>query len=111
MTYPEFVEETKKIQFWEKRVDSPNLQEFVISQENLKIFTPVLESYFGPPLKPAGQNPSREATAYSAPYGGIQKNQTLYFRDSGEFAHCVMLWPWSDGKLVTVKMTQVPKKK
>ena len=110
MIYPEFVEEIKKINFWEKRIDSPNLLEFVISQESLDTLIPVLQDYFGLPLKPAGQAPSREANAYSAPYGGIQKSQTLYYKDSENTGYCTLLWPWSDGKLITVKIAQVPKK-
>ncbi len=110
MTYPEFIEEIKKIKFWEKRVDSPNLLEFVVSQENLNALTPLLQNYFGLPLKPAGHAPSREANAYSAAYGGIQKSQTLYYVDSGASTHCALLWPWSDGKLITVKVVQVQKK-
>lgn len=110
MTYPELIEEVKKIKLWERRVDSPNLLEFVITQELLNTLTLLLENYFGLPLKPAGQAPSREANAYSAAYGGIQKGQTLYYRDSGASSHCALLWPWSDGKWITVKVAQVPKK-
>lgn len=110
MTYPEFIEEIKKVKFWEKRVDAPNLLEFVIEQEHLNTLTMLLQNYFGLPLKPAGHAPSREANAYSAAYGGIQKNQTLYYRDSSALTHCALLWPWSDGKWITVKLAQVPKK-
>ncbi|HLD50406.1 MAG TPA: hypothetical protein VJC08_04340 [bacterium] len=110
MIYSEFIEEIKKIKFLEKRVDSPNLLEFVINQEQLNTLTPMLQSYFGLPLKPAGQAPSREANTYSAAYGGIKKNQTLYYLDPGAVNHCALLWPWSDGKWITVKIAQVPKK-
>lgn len=110
MTYAELVEETKKLKAWEKRVDSPDILEIVISQELMNSLTRLLENYFGIPFKPAQQAPSREASAYSAPYGGIQKNQTLYFRDAGTVSHCALLWPWSDGKLITVKIAQVVKR-
>ncbi len=110
MTYPELIEEIKKVKLLEKRVDSPGLLEVVINQEQLNALTLVLQGYFGPALKPAGQAPSREANAYSAAYGGIQKNQTLYYLDGGTVNHCALLWPWSDGKWITVKIAQVPKK-
>ena len=110
MTYPELVEETKKLKFWEKRVDSPDILEFVINQELLNPLTRLLENYFGVPFKPAQQAPSREASAYSAAYGGIQKNQTLYYRDADTVSHCALLWPWSDGKLISVKIAQVAKR-
>ena len=110
MTYAELVEESKKFKCLETRVDSPDILEIVVSQETLISLNRLLESYFGLPLKPAGQTPSREASAYSAPYGGIQKNQTLYYRDADAASHCALLWPWSDGKMITVKIAQVAKK-
>ena len=110
MTYPELLEEAKKLKFREKRVDSPALLELVISHDLMGDLGKVLENYFGPPLKPAHQAPSREANAYSAPYGGIQKNQTLYYRDAEAVSQCALLWPWSDGKLITVKIAEVVKR-
>ena len=110
MNYAELIEEAKKLKYWEKRVDSPDILEFVISQEFLNSLTRLLENYFGVPFKPAQQAPSREASAYSAPYGGIQKNQTLYYREAENVSHCALLWPWSDGKLITVKIAQVAKR-
>ena len=110
MTYAELVEETKKMKLWEKRIDSPDLLEVVVSREIAGDLSKTLENYFGPPFKSAEQSPSREANAYSAPYGGIQKSQTLYYRDEGVFSQCALLWPWSDGKLITVKIAQVVKR-
>ncbi len=104
MTYPELLEEVKKIEFREKRAEMPGFLEFVVSKESLSPLTGTLEIFFGHPFKPANQSPSHEASTYSAPYGGIQKNQTLYYREADGATHCALLWPWSDGKLITVKI-------
>ena len=39
-------------------------------------------------------------------YGGIQKQQTLYYKDRDGVADCAMIWPWNDGSRSTVKMAQ-----
>ena len=113
MTFDELITDMQNVPFSELRKKYDGYFEFVLFTQNLIRLYPVLESFFGLPFKPAGIAPSREALDVAERYGGIQKNQTLYFKKDGVAAQCAMIWPWSDGAHVTVKVAQgtVPEKK
>ena len=63
-----------------------------------------LEEFFGSPKKPAGAKPSGEIADLVSDFGGILKNQTLYYIAKDGFSNIAMIWPWSDGKSTTVKI-------
>ncbi|MDD5218238.1 MAG: hypothetical protein PHN49_04425 [Candidatus Omnitrophica bacterium] len=111
MNYPELLQAIKKIRCEEVRVDSDEFYEMVIRKDSLKELSDVLGQYFGPPLKTAEAQPSREASKAAEPYGGIWKGQTLYYLEHDRQAHVAMLWPWSDGVTITLKMIQGRKAK
>lgn len=96
----------KKLPIQELRKESTGYLEFVLSAENLIHIYPLLEEYFGPPFKPAGVQPSPQASGYARRYGGIEKQQTLYYMENGALANCAMLWPWQDKTNTTVKVAQ-----
>lgn len=110
MTYLQLLEKVKQLKLQEIRKDSMNLLEVVVSIESLKQVCSVLESYFGVPFKPAGKKPNAEIQKKTASLGGIRENQTLYFVEEKGIFNCAMLWPWSDGKLVTIKIAQYEQK-
>ena len=107
MTYSDLLAEVKKLKFLETRSDTQELLEFVIATAYHHHLQTILESFFGPALKPAGESPHPQAQKYTAAYGGIQKNQTLYYthRDGCSFA--AMIWPWGDKLSATVKIFQL----
>ena len=89
----------------ELRSDTETNYEFVISREKLeKGLSVLLEGYFGSPLKAAGKEVSPEAKKKAEPFGGVRKDQTLYSFENPEGYNTCMIWPWSDGRTVTVKM-------
>lgn len=104
MTFPEFLEELNKIQCQEKRTQTPNYVEVVVAKPYWEALDQVLQNYFGQPLKPKGQNPSREADKCSKPYGGIRRDQTLYFKKNEAESFAALLWPWGNGNLTTLKI-------
>ena len=106
MTFPEFLEEVRKLKLEEERVQTAEYLEVVISRNMLGPLNKLLASRFGPPVKPEGENPSGEASRRAKSYGGVRKNQTMYFLQDGDFCECALLWPWGDGARVTVKITQ-----
>ena len=81
--------------------------EAIVSQDALDAGCRILEAVLGPPAKPFGVKASfeGEVQALVDSRGGIQKNQALYLRryedDRIAFA---ALWPWSDGRRVTLKL-------
>ena len=106
MNFNELTGALKNIPFDEKRKEFEGYFEFVLLKQELLRLYPVLEKYFGVPFKPAGVAPSRKAQDYAKQYGGIQKQQTLYYRERAGLSSCAMVWPWNDGSRATVKIAQ-----
>lgn len=105
MEFSEFLQEIGKLQCHEKRTQTPNYVEVVVSEAHWETMDRVLESFFGAPLKPRGQNPSKEADRCAQPYGGIRRDQTLYFqRNETRAVYAALLWPWGNGTLTTLKI-------
>ena len=107
MTYDQLLTEVKKLKCLETRTDSKSELEFVIKANDVSIINSVLQNYFGPPLKPAGQEPTKEAWNYTVNLGGIRENQTLYYVKREEVSYCAMIWPWSNKVSITVKIFQL----
>ena len=106
MTFPELLAEVKKIKHEELRAQSEDYLEVVIAKDTLEPLHKILTAYFGSPFKPEGQAPSGEASRRAKPYGGIRKDQTMYFRQDGDHSECALLWPWGNGIRITVKVIQ-----
>jgi hypothetical protein len=65
-----------------------------------------LNAFFGLPLKPANQNPSGDAKKVTKDVGGIRKEQTLYYMKKDSLQYWALLWPWSNGTSVTLRLFQ-----
>ncbi len=106
MTFQELVQEVKRLRFEETRSDTDDYLEFVLDAPSVMPLQRVLESHFGPAFKPAGKNPSKESKQYSEKYGGAESNQVLYYIEREGLSHCALLWPWGNGKSMTVKLAE-----
>ena len=106
MTFQDFLAEIQTLQIVELRAQKEEYFEAVISKADLGPLHKILTTYFGPPLKPEGQLPSGEANRRAESYGGIRKDQTMYFRQDGDHSECAFLWPWGNGIRITVKVIQ-----
>ena len=106
MTFDDLIKSFKKIPFDEIRKEYEGYFEFVISTRYLAHLYPILEGYYGVPFKPPGIHPSNEARSVTKNYGGIQKQQTLYYMNREGVSDCAMIWPWNDGSRATVKMAR-----
>ena len=106
MSFQELVQTLKQAPLDETRKESEGYFEFVLNASDLSVVYPALEQYFGVPFKPPGIKPSKEASLYAKEYGGIEKQQTLYYREDAGVSNCAMIWPWNDGVRVTVKVAR-----
>lgn len=104
MTFNELLGEIQKVPHQEMRASEPDYLELVVAQNTLGAVTSVLGTYFGVPLKPAGVSSSKDADKHAEPYGGIQVNQTMYFRPGERGSELALLWPWGSGAATTVKI-------
>ena len=96
----------KAIEHEEIRNESETYLEIVFNTGVMAKIRPLLEDYFGPAFKQAGVKPEREANEVSKEYGGVQKEQALYYKNSQGISQIAMLWPWQDGKRITIKIIQ-----
>jgi hypothetical protein len=106
MTFQDFLAEMQTVKVEESRVRTEDYFEAVVSKAGLASLHKVLTSYFGPPLKPEGHPPCGKASRHAKPYGGIRKEQTMYFRQAEDFVEYAFLWPWGNGVRVTIKVIQ-----
>ena len=106
MKFKELVGQLKQIPCEEIRKEDEGYYEFVIATRQLTQLYPIFEGYFGVPFKPPGIAPSEKAKNVTKNYGGIQKQQTLYYIHREGLSNCAMIWPWGDGSRATVKMAQ-----
>ena len=103
----EVMQSLKSVEHEQIRRDSEAYLEIVFSLEAMIKIRPVLEKFYGPAFKPAGMKAGREASEFSKGYGGIQKEQELYYKSGLGVSHLAMLWPWQDDKRVTLKIIEV----
>lgn len=96
----------RKIRHEETRRESEDYLEMVMFRESWNDLLGLFGGYFGLPLKAPGEEPGDEASRISNPYGGIAKDQVLYHAFHEEADQVAMIWPWSDGKRITVKIVQ-----
>lgn len=104
MTFTELIDELQKVKAEETRGRTESSLEVVISKDSLAKVIPILEDYFGPALKPQGQQPNADSDRYSKPYGGVHSDQTLYFRKEDKGFAIAMLWPWGNGVSITLRV-------
>ena len=97
---------TRQIRHEQTRRESEDYLEMVMFRDSWGDLSNLFEAYFGRPLQAPGQDPNDEAQRVSDPYGGITTEQALYhtFRDDAD--HEAVIWPWSDGKRLNVKIIQ-----
>jgi hypothetical protein len=104
MTWNELACEVKKAKLIEMRGQEDNYLEVVVAVADLDPVTRLFNSYFGGPFKSMGELSSPEAEMYARPFGGVQTGQMLYIRKMEDLVHGALLWPWSNGSSVTVKI-------
>ena len=106
MTFQDLLIQIQTIRIEESRAQTDEYFEAVISKAGLDSLHKILTTYFGPPIKPEGRPSSGEANRRAKPYGGIRKDQTMYFRRNGDISECAFLWPWGSGTRITIKVSQ-----
>lgn len=96
----------RKIRHEQTRRESEDYLEMVMFRDSWDDLSKLLVGYFGAPLKGAGQEACDQASRVSDAYGGIALDQVLYHSSREEAEQVAMIWPWSDGKRMTVKIVQ-----
>ncbi len=88
------------------RADTKDYFEAVVLKEKLAVLIERIEAVFGSQKLPLGTEfPAQIQTAIEN-LGGIRGNQSLYVFNCENSFNIIMLWPWGDGKRVTLKMSK-----
>ncbi|MDD5729825.1 MAG: hypothetical protein PHN57_01660 [Candidatus Omnitrophica bacterium] len=103
MEFDEIKKELNKFEFEELRNDGEDFFEAVVTRSELTKLTPTLEKIFGSPVAAVNNLPAKER-AMIKEFGGIMAGQTLYLSNQLNCVFFAMLWPWSGGGIITLKV-------
>ncbi len=106
LTLDDLMRRARQIRHETTRRESEDYLEMVMFRDSWDDLSKLFGAYFGAPLKGAGQEAGDEASRVSDPHGGISREQVLYHAAHEEAEQVAMIWPWSDGKRMTVKIVQ-----
>lgn len=83
--------------------------DLVVDNTDLSDWQEKLIGFLGQPNKQPGTRPDATAKALSKPFGGIQKEQTLFSKLF--YNHCIiaMFWPWQNNQYTTLKLFVISK--
>ena len=104
MTFSDIIQSVKQHPLQKLRADTQDRFEVVVPTDQIKALSSTLEQFFGSAKKPAGAKASGEIADLVSDFGGILRNQTLYYVATDGFSNIAMIWPWSDGKNATIKI-------
>ncbi len=108
MTFPELLQAVKEAKLNEIRFDLPDYLEIVTNSQNLEALAVLLNSFFGKPFVVKTQDMmSQKVMDFMENFGGIRAGQQLYFLQGKGVVFYTMIWPWGDGKSVTLKIGEV----
>lgn len=88
------------------RADTKDYFEAVILKDNLAGIIQNIEAAFGTQKLPLDKELPPQVQEAVNKLGGIRGNQTLNVFNNGNNIILIMLWPWGDGKRVTLKMSR-----
>jgi len=88
------------------RADTKDYFEAVVLKEKLAGLIEKIDSAFGSQKLPLDKGFPAQVQAAIDNLGGIRGNQSLYVFNSENSFSIIMLWPWGDGKRVTLKMSK-----
>ena len=104
MLFPkQILDKCSGLKIQEKRQVDDDYVEVVFYTEDTEKWKKILTEALGPEVKPEEVN-DRENLAFTEDYGGMNENQTLFKKEEGDTAVVAMLWPWSNGDLITLKL-------
>ena len=109
MNVKEILEKCAHLNVNEQRSLEDDYLEPVILKNDLNAWDAILKEILGPQAKPAGMEPTQEHLSLTKKLGSINSNQILYKHDFTDKLMIAMLWPWSDGEYITLKIVSQKK--
>lgn len=85
------------------RAENEDYFEAVILKSQLDTLISKLDKVFGLALWPSQAKLTDETKNVIEEFGGVMSGQTLYLLKQDKQVFFAMLWPWQDGKHITLK--------
>jgi len=104
MTLKEIIEKCSKLSVYEQRYITGDYDELVFYNREIDKWNKIFTAVLGPPIKPAGVEPTKDDLRLTRDYGGIDDNQTLFKKEFDDVTVIAMFWPWGDDIHTTLKI-------
>lgn len=104
MEFKDFRRDIKSLHIDDLRNEDDNYFEAVLLKTEMDKLKERLKKFFGDPVFPSSGKLPAHTEKTIQDFGGVRRNQTLYFKDEGKNSLFAMLWPWDDGWHTTLKM-------
>jgi hypothetical protein len=92
---------------YEERMVDDDYLELVLFTEDVDQWHEMLSRILGPPVKPAGIEPSEKDLRATEKSGGIWVHQTLFEKACFDGTVIAKFWPWQDGVHTTLKIAKL----
>jgi len=106
ITINDIFQRCSHLRFEEKNIFSEHYVEGVFLQEDSKEWEEILSDILGPAIKRAGEKATESFLDLTIKYGGIQDDQTLFYKKFKENSIIAMIWPWKDNNQATLKIVR-----
>jgi len=104
MMIDRILEKCKHLTISERRVSSPDYEEWIVYAKDMEHWNAIFTDIFGPAIKKAGAKTTQENFALTVDHGGIFDEQTLFHCMHEDKSIIAMFWPWKDREHVTIKV-------
>jgi hypothetical protein len=108
MVFKSLKQDIKLMAFDSVRRDEADYFEAVFFKQDLIKVVAKVSNALGEILYPSSKSLDKKFENFILEYGGIQKGQSLYCKESGDFIVLAMFWPWQDGEHITLKLVKKP---
>ncbi|MBF0384987.1 MAG: hypothetical protein HQL27_03860 [Candidatus Omnitrophica bacterium] len=107
MTLAEIKNSFGGLDVFEQRADTEDYKEIVFFAKDLDKWNNVLSKFFGSAVKPPKAKPEKDHIELARNFGGVRENQVLFKKDLPGQKLIALLWPWSDGERITLKLAKI----
>ena len=106
MAFNNLKKQIKLVTFDSVRCDEEDYFEAVFFKQDLVQVSAKLSVVLGEMVYPGVKPLEKKIETLVSEYGGIQKGQSLYLKEIGDFIMLAMFWPWQDGEHITLKSSK-----
>ena len=104
MTLKEIIKKCSMLSTYGELQITDEYGELVFYNKEIDGWSKIFVDILGPPIKPAGIEPTKYDLHLTKDYGGIFGNQILFKKEFADVTVIAMFWPWQDNIHTTLKI-------